>query len=112
MFAVIDLKSSFQQIPLKELDIEKTIFSVNNGKYEFTRLLLGLKNAPSILQRSLYHILREHIGNRCYAHIDVIIIVGKTEAEHLENLEAVLKTLVAAKIEVQLAKSEFFSDEV
>lgn len=58
IFTVIDLKSGFHQIPLKEKDIEKTAFSVNNGKYEFTRLPFGLKNAPSIFQRALDDILR------------------------------------------------------
>lgn len=41
LFAVLDLKSGFHQIPLKTSDIPKTNFSVNNGKYEFTRLLFG-----------------------------------------------------------------------
>lgn len=57
-FTVIDLKSGFHQIPLKESDVEKTAFSVKNGKYEFTRLPFGLKNAPSIFQRALDDILR------------------------------------------------------
>lgn len=37
-FSTIDLKSGFHQIALSETDIEKTAFSVTNGKFEFTRL--------------------------------------------------------------------------
>lgn len=36
LFSVVDLKSGFHQIPLKEKDIEKTALYINNGKYEFT----------------------------------------------------------------------------
>lgn len=44
-FTTLDLKSGFHQIPLKPSDIEKTAFSVNNGKFEFTRLPFGLKKS-------------------------------------------------------------------
>lgn len=96
-FTVIDLKSGFHQIPLKECDVEKTAFSVNNGKFEFVRLPFGLKNAPSIFQRTLDDVLRDHIGKICYVYIDDIIIFSKTEKEHFENLRKIFKTLESAK---------------
>lgn len=65
-FTVLDLRSGIHQIPLRPKDIEKTAFSINNNKYEFTRLSFGLKNAPAIFQRVLDEILRPHIGVRCY----------------------------------------------
>lgn len=74
IFSVLDLKSGFHRIPLKPSDMPKTAFSVNNGKYEFTRLLFGLKNAPAIFQRALDDILREHIGKICFIYIDDIKI--------------------------------------
>lgn len=65
-FSTIDLKSGFHQIALNEDDIEKTAFSIANGKFEFTRLPFGLRNAPAIFQRTLDDVLREHIGVRCF----------------------------------------------
>lgn len=111
-FSVIDLKSGFHQIPLKETDIEKTAFSINNGKYEFTRLPFGLKNAPSIFQRALDDILREFIGRCCYVYIDDIIIFSKSENEHFEHIGNIFKTLEEANMKVQLDKCNFFKKEV
>lgn len=82
---VIDLKSGFHQILLTESDMRNTAFSVNNGKYEFTRLLFGLKNAPSVFEGALGDILREHIGEICYVYnVDVIIFSEDVES-HLKN---------------------------
>lgn len=112
LFSVLDLKSGFHQIPLKETDIEKTAFSVNNGKYEFTRLPFGLKNAPSIFQRALDDILRDHIGKICYVYIDDILIFSKDEKSHMENIRTIFSTLHEANLKVQLDKCDFFKEEL
>lgn len=111
-FTVIDLKSGFHQIPLRKQDIEKTAFSVNNGKFEFTRLPFGLKNAPSIFQRALDDILRDYIGKTCYVYIDDIVIFSKDEQSHFCHLEEIFKTLDAANMKIQLDKCDFFKTEV
>lgn len=111
-FSVIDLKSGFHQIPLKAKDIEKTAISVNYGKYEFMRLPFGLKNAPSIFQRTLDDILRDHIGNKCYVYMDDIIIFGKDEKTHFQNLKEIFKTLEKSNMKIQLDKCEFLKIEV
>ena len=111
-FTTLDLASGFHQIPVSEKDIEKTAFSVNNGKYEFIRLPFGLKNAPSIFQRVMDDVLREHIGKICHVYIDDIIIFSKTFEEHLKNLEIILQTLRKANFKIQPDKSEFLKTEV
>lgn len=111
-FSVLDLKSGFHQIPLKKSDMEKTAFSINNGKYEFTRLPFGLKNAPSIFQRALDDILRQYIGKCCYVYIDDIIIFSKTEDEHFEHIKNIFRALEESNMKVQLDKCNFFKKEV
>lgn len=111
-FITLDLASGFHQIRMKEGDIEKTAFSINNGKYEFTRMPFGLKNAPAIFQRAIDDVLRKHIGKICYVYIDDVIIFGKTLEEVLENLETILKALNDANLKIQLDKSEFLHNEI
>lgn len=111
-FTTLDLASGFHQIPMIEKDIEKTAFSVNNGKYEFVRLPFGLKNAPSIFQRVMDDVLREHIGKICYVYIDDVIILSETLEKHFENLKTILETLRIANFKIQPDKSEFLKKEV
>lgn len=111
-FTTLDLKSGFHQILLSEADREKTAFSVKNGKYEFCRLAFGLKNAPSIFQRAIDDVLREHIGKRCFVYVDDVIIFSKNEQLHLEDVEKVLKSLFKANMRVSAEKSKFFQNIV
>lgn len=100
-------------LPISEsTDIEKTAFSINNAKYEFIRLPFGLKNVPSIFQRALDDILREHIGKICYIYIDDIIVFSQDEKSHLENLNTIFDTLYRANIKCQLDKCEFLKSKV
>lgn len=111
-FTTIDLASGFHQVLMSERDIEKTAFSVNNGKYEFVRMPFGLKNAPSIFQRVMDDVLRAYIGKICFVYIDDIIIVGETFEEHLENIKTIFETLRSANFRIQPEKCEFVKNEV
>lgn len=110
-FSTIDLVSGFHQIQLEEKDMEKTAFSVNGGKYEFTRMPFGLKNAPATIQRVMDCILRELIGVCCFVYMDDIIIYSSSLQEHARHLAKVLAKLRDARLKIQLDKCEFFRKE-
>jgi len=97
---------------LKDTDIEKTAFAVNGGKYEFTRLPLGLKNSPSIFQRALDDVLREYVGKICYVYVDDIIVFSNNEVDRGQNLEKVFSTQQIANMRVQVENCNFFKNEV
>ncbi len=54
---------------------------------------MGLRNSPLTFQRMMNMILSDLVGVKCLVYIDDIIVFGKDEAEHYENLKAVLQRL-------------------
>ena len=46
--STMDLAKGYYQVPLAEADIKKTAFISPLGKFEYTRVPFGLKNAPSV----------------------------------------------------------------
>jgi len=95
---------------MKETDIEKTSFSINNGKYEFFRMPFGLTNAPRIFQRAMDDILREQVGKTCQVYMDDIIIFSKT-IEHYQDLIVIINILLNANMKISIDKSKFFKLE-
>lgn len=110
-FSTIDLESGFHQILMKDEDIEKTAFSINNGKYEFLRLPFGLANAPRIFQRAMDNILREKIGKTCHIYVDDIIVFSETAEQHFDDLKEIIEILFNANMKISLEKSKFFRKE-
>ena len=50
-FAVLDLRSSFYQVPLAEANRDKTAFTTGRGQWKFRSLPMGLSNSPGTFQR-------------------------------------------------------------
>ena len=102
----LDLAKGFYQVEVEPTSREKTAFICPFGKFEFTRMPFGLRNAPAIFQRCMEVVLRE-----CYSfsapYIDDIIVFSGSGAEHVEHLRLVLRELSKHGMTVKEGKCEF-----
>ena len=109
-FSKLDLAHAYQQIPLAKESRKLVVINTNKGLFRYKRLPFGIASAPAIFQRTIEGILRE-IPRVC-VYLDDILVTGKTEAEHLRNLESVLTKLEAAGMRLKREKCAFLLDSV
>lgn len=84
-----DANSAYYQIKVKDSDKEKTAFITKYGLFKFTRMSFGLCNAPSTYARVMNLVLRGLTWNIVLAFLDDILMMGKSFADHLQNLQLV-----------------------
>jgi hypothetical protein len=112
-FAVMDLTMGFFQAPLAEESRKYTTFTTWMGTYEWLRVAMGLKGAPSWFQQQLEtKVLGGLIHTICELYIDDLIIYADTYEEYLANLEAVLLRFKQHNITVSLKKCQFLMNEI
>jgi len=111
-FSALDLTEGFLQVPLDRQDRHKLAFVTPLGMYQFTRLPYGYINSPSAFQRAMNEIFWMGLYKRCIVYIDDILVYGRTEAEHHENLEWVLRKCQEFNVKLNPKKCKLFQTQV
>ena len=109
-FSKLDLAHAYLQLQLD--DTSKPLLAINTSKglYQYQCLPFGVASAPAIFQRTMESIL-QGLPHIC-VYLDDILVTGRTEQEHLHNLEAALTRLEQAGIHLKREKCAFMLPEV
>lgn len=106
----LDLAKGYYQVPLAKSARSKTAFITPQGKFEFTALPFGLKNAPASFQRLMDSVLAGQQSSTTY--IDDVVVHSNSWEQHLEDLENTLKRLTEAGLTVKQKKCCFAGTSV
>ncbi|XP_033229779.1 uncharacterized protein LOC117181328 [Belonocnema kinseyi] len=107
-----DMANGFYQVVMAKEDIEKTAFSTHKGHWEWLRMPTGLINAPATYQRMVNFKLQGLLGKICFIYLDDLIVIGKTEEEHLRNLRKVFERLRETRLVLQPDKCKYLEKEL
>ena len=112
-FCSLDLAHGFNQIPMKESDIEKTAFRTGTGGlYEYLRMPFGLCNAPGTFMRLMDKAFGDLSFQTMLVYLDDILVFGSTFKETLSRLETVLSRLSNLNLKVKPEKCQLFREKV
>ena len=89
-FTSLDLNMAYHQIPMREIDKEKTAFGTpRGGLYQYKVMPFGLCNAPATFQRVIEQALCGLQWHITVLYLDDIIVYSRDFEEHLRNLSLV-----------------------
>ena len=86
------LNKGFYQVLLSRGSPDKTVFCTPWGKYAFTCMPFGLKNAIAAFQRCMQNTL-VHLSEYSSTYLDDILIYSNNWEDHLVHIDAVLLAL-------------------
>src|SRR6266516_3879647 len=111
-FSILDLRSSFYQVPLAMEDRDKTAFLTRRGQWRFTRLPMGTCNSPITFQRLMDMVLRGLQWSKVLVYIDDILVFANSFDELLACQQEVFDRLRWANLKLKPSKVKLFQREI
>ena len=109
----IDLVQGYFQIGLEQSSKEYTAFSTSRNHWQFCRLPMGLKGAPSSFQRELQAILLSELpADKVKIYIDDILLIDDSFEGHLALVNKTLGILKKHGMKIKPSKCKWFVQEI
>ena len=109
-FSKLDLKTAYLQMELDQASKPYFVVNTHDGLKKFNRMPYGVTSGPAIFQRKLSSELKDI--NMTVVNIDDILVSGKDDAEHLENLSRVFEKLTELGLTLKTSKCNFFQSSI
>ena len=109
-FSIVDISKAYNNLMLRESDQILTTINTHKGLYKSTRLPYGVSPGGSIFQEVMDKVLAGLSFVVC--RIDDILISGRTNEDHLKNLNEVFRRLEKYGFSCKLSKCQFFQEEL
>ena len=93
ILSFMDSFSSYYQIPMHLLDMEKTTFITPHELYCYNVMSFGLKNTGATYQRMVTKIFRPLIGKSMEVHIDDMLVKSKERPDYTRHLQETFELL-------------------
>jgi hypothetical protein len=112
IFSKIDLRLRYHQVRIIDEDINKTVFWVRYGHYEFTMVPFGLSNAPSVFMCLMNGVFREYLDKFSIVFLDEFLVYSKLEEENEHHLRMVLQVLREHQLYAKLKKCLVYQNQI
>ena len=104
MLSFLNAFSSYHQIPMYLLDVEKTSFITPHGLFCYNVMPFGLKNIGATYQRLVTKIFRPLLGKTMEVYRDDMLIKPKERPDHANHLQQVFDFLRTYGMKLNPAK--------
>lgn len=111
-FSTLDLFSGFHQIPIEKESREITAFTTERGIFQWKVLPFGLNIAPNSFCRMMAIAFSGLKPEQCFLYVDDIIVLGRNEKHHIENLKTVFERCRKYNLKLNPEKCQFFRNEI
>ena len=112
VYSMIDLRTNYHHLRVRETDIPKTAFRTHYGHFEFTVMPFGLTNAPTAFMDLMHRIFQPYLDQFVVVFVDDTLIYSLLEWEHEYHLRIVLQLLRDHQLYAKFSKCEFWLIEV
>ncbi|MBW0561387.1 hypothetical protein O181_101102 [Austropuccinia psidii MF-1] len=108
----IDLCGAYNLLRIKEGDENLTCFRTKYGSYEYFVMPFGVTNAPASFQNVVNDIFQDLLNVYVVVYLDDIMVLLKSEEEHVSHVSTVLSRLRANNLFDKASKCLFHVSSV